>query len=316
MMKFQNKKNKSTQYAIGGTVAVIMLALWIGLPLMSGSSLDSSVSAGNPFRSKVADIGMLGSDISSEAGAPGSPLSGEMINNPATSGENIASSLFQSGPLEEETAAAAATADASASAPAAPSPSGSAGAPSAGAPRGGKVSPINSLTGGNSNTMTTGGMHNKFFGSGSQKSEFAPTTKADLKAPTVDKKSSLVAMLGDSSQKSLAAAKTGNMDQAKGGAASAFGSSAKGPSGENLDGSMEQSAALSGLQMGQTAQDLKKNDPSLNKNKITPPSKPEDATDENEEMKQQIKMMIIKMVLQMALGAVFGPVAGAAAGAV
>jgi hypothetical protein len=98
MMKFQPKKNKSTQYVIGGTVAVIILGIWVSIPLMSGSSLDSSISAGNPFRSKVADIGLLGSDIASEAGAPGSPLSGEMINNPATSGEDIASSLFQSGP--------------------------------------------------------------------------------------------------------------------------------------------------------------------------------------------------------------------------
>jgi len=311
MMKFQNKKSKSTQYAIGGTVAVIMLALWIGLPLMSGSSLDSNVSAGNPFRSKVADIGMLGSDIASEGGAPGSPLSGEMINNPATSGESIASSLFQSGPVEEETAEAAATSDASASAPVAPPPSGSAGAPSAMGPKGGKLAAAASITGGNSNSMTAGGMHNKFFGSGAQKAEFAPAAKADLKPAAVDKKNSLVAMLGSSAQKSESAAKTGNMDQAKGGAASAFGSSAKGPTGENLNGQMEQSSALSGLQMGQTAQDLKKNDPSLSKTKITPPSKPEDATDESEEMKKQIKMMIIQMVLKMALGAVFGPLGAA-----
>jgi len=47
MIRIQNKKSKTTQYAIGGTVAVVILALWIAMPLMSGSSLDSSVSAGN-----------------------------------------------------------------------------------------------------------------------------------------------------------------------------------------------------------------------------------------------------------------------------
>lgn len=306
MMKFQNKKSKSTQYAIGGTVAVIILALWIALPLMSGSSLDSSVSAGNPFRSKVADIGMLGSDISSEAGAPGSPLSGEMINNPATSGESIASSLFQSGPLEEETAEAGAVADASASAPSAPGPSGSAGAPAPSGPKG-KLSAAASITGGNSNSMTAGGKFDKFFGSGNQKAELTSANTADIKKMAgADKKNSLVAMLNNSAQKSESAAKTGKADEARGGSAAAFGASSKGPGGENLNGELEHNTSLAGLQMGQTAQDLKKNDPSLSKTKITPPSKPEDATDESEEMKQQLKMMIIQMVLKMALGAVFG----------
>ena len=312
MIRIQAKKNKATQYAIGGTVAVVILALWIAMPLMSGSSLDSSVSAGNPFRSKVADIGMLGSDISSEAGAPGSPLSGEMINNPATSGEDIASSLFQSGPGADETAdsAASATADASAAAPSAPGPSGSAGAPAARGPMG-KLSAAASLAGSNSNSMTAGGKFDKFFGSGNQKAEFAPATKADLKAPVVDKKNSLAAMLSNSAQKSELAAKTGKMDDARGGAASAFGGSAKGPAGDDLNGKLEQNTALSGLQLGQTAQDLKKNDPSLSKTKITPPSKPEDATNESDEMKKQIKMMIIQMVLKMALSAVFGPIGAA-----
>lgn len=316
MMKIQTKKSKTTQYAIGGTVAVVILALWIAMPLMSGSSLDSSVSAGNPFRSKVADIGMLGSDISSEGGAPGSPLSGEMINNPATSGEDIASSLFQSGPVTDETseASASATADASASAPAAPGPSGSAGAPAGRAPAG-KLAAAASLSGSNSNSMTTGGKFDKFFGSGNAKAEVAPITKADLKGAPVDKKNSLVAMLNNSAQKSELAAKTGKMDDSRGGASSAFGASAKGPGGNDLNGQMEQSSALSGLQMGQTAQDLKKNDPSLSKTKVTPPSKPEDVTNESDEMKKQIKMMIIQMVLKAALGIVFQGMMPTGAGA-
>lgn len=307
MMKFQTKKNKSTQYVIGGTVAVIILGFWVSLPLLSGSSLDSSVSAGNPFRSKVADIGMLGSEISSEAGAPGSPLSGEMINNPATSGEDIASSLFQSGIGSEEETPVDATADASAPAPSAPgSGLASAGAPAPSGPRG-KLSAAASITGGNSNSMTAGGTHNKFFGSGGQKAEFTAAAPADFKKIAAnDKKSSLVAMLSGSADKSLLAAKTGKADEARGGAASAFGGSVKGGASDNLNGELERGSALSGLQLGQTAADLKKNDPSLSKTKITPPAKPEDNKDASEEMKNQIKMMVIQMVLKMALGMVFG----------
>lgn len=305
MMKFQTKRNKSSQYVIGGTVAVIILALWISLPLMSGSSLDSSVSTGNPFKSRVADISLLGSDISSEAGAPGSPLNGSMINNPATSGEDMASSLFQSGPGEDTPAVpeAAASADAAAAPDGAPSASG--GVPSPGGSRG-KLAAAASLSGSNSGSMTTGGLHNKFFGAGSQKSDFTPALSADQgKMAARDAKNSSLAMLSNSADKSKLAAKTGNMDAARGGGASAFANTAK-ASGSDMGDDLEGKAAQSGLQLGQTAQDLKKNDPSLNKTKITPPSPPKDATNESEKMKQELKMMVIKMVLQMALGAVFG----------
>jgi hypothetical protein len=305
MMKFQTKKGgKSTQYAIGGTVAVIILGLWVSLPLMSGSTLDSRVSAGNPFRSKVADIGLLGSDISSEAGAPGSPLSGAMINNPATSGEDIASSLFQSGPLSEDPVDVSASASAEAGAPSPGAPSASAAAP-APAGAGSKLRAAASITAGNSNSATAGGTHNKFFGAGAQKSEFAPVAPSEVKKPVIDKKTALTAMLSSSAEKSKAAAASGKMDDAKGGSAAAFGGAAP-AKGLDLNDDYEQQSTASGLQMGQTAQDLKKNDPSLSKTKITPPSKPEDATDESEEMKNQIKMMVIQMVLKMALGMVFG----------
>ena len=296
-MKFQTKKNKSTQYVIGGTVAVIILGLWISLPLMTGSSLDSNVSAGNPFRSRVADISLLGSDISAEGGAPGSPLSGEMINNPATSGDETASSLFQSGPSEDEAAAPSASGSGSAGIP---------GGSSGSAPRG-KLSAAASITSGNSSSMSSGGKHDKFFGSGNQKSEFAPVAPTDFKkTASEDKKSALVAMLNSSADKSSLAAKSGKMDEARGGSGSAFANTSKGPGGNDLNGALEKNSALAGLQMGQTAQDLKKNDPSLSKTKITPPSKPEDETDKSEEAKQQLKMMIIQMVLKMAIGMVFG----------
>ncbi|MBI4349851.1 MAG: hypothetical protein HY550_00275 [Elusimicrobia bacterium] len=308
MIKLQAKKNKSKQYVIGGTVAVVILALWISLPLMSGSSLDSNVSAGNPFKSRVADISLLGSDISSEGGAPGSPLSGAMIDNPATSGYDIASSLFNSGLGGEEPADASADAHASAPGASASAPaSASAGAPAPSGPRG-KLSAAASITGGNANSMSSGGKHDKFFGgAGSQKSEFAPTAPADIKKmAAADKKAGLVAMLSGSAEKSGLAAKSGKLDSAKGGASSAFANTAKGPGGTDLNGDLENKSSGSGLQLGQTAQDLKKNDPSLSKSKVTPPSQPEDVTDKDEEMRNQIKMMVIQMVLKMALGMVFG----------
>jgi len=297
MIKIQSKKSKSTQYIIGGTVGVLILALWISLPLMSGSSMDGSVSAGNPFKSKVADLSAL-SDIPSEGGAPGSPLSGEMINNPATSGEDIASSLFQSGPDQEPVAEASASADASASAPGA-APSASAGAPSAAGPTA-KLSAAASITGGNSNSMTAGGLHNKFFGSGGNKADIAPATGADIKKmAAADKKAGLVAMLNNTADKSILAAKAGNAAASQSGAASAFANTGK-ASGSDLNNDFESQSAESGLQLGQTAQDLKKSDPSLSKTKITPPAKPEDVTDKNDEMKKMIMQMVIQAVIKIA----------------
>ena len=297
-MKFPTKRSKSTQYVIGGTVGVLILALWISLPLLSGSSMEGSVAAGNPFKSKVADLSAL-SDIPSEGGAPGSPLSGEMINNPATSGEDIASSLFQSG-IGEETPEASASADASASAPDVPSASGGAPMPSAGGPKA-KLAAAASITGGNSNSMTAGGIHNKFFGSGNNKAEVAPALPADMKKMAApDKKGTLAALLSNTADKSKLAANSGSMDASKGGASAAFTNTAKAGGSADLNSDLEAKSLESGLQLGQTAQDLKKSDPSLSKSKVTPPSKPEDATDESEEMKNQIKMMIIQMVLKAA----------------
>jgi hypothetical protein len=292
MIKIQNKKSKPTQYVIGGTVAVIILGLWVSLPLMNGSSADSSVSAGNPFHSKVADISSLGSEVSSEGGAPGSPLSGEMINNPATSGEEMASSLFQSGPSEEPVPEASASASVDAVAPSAGGiPSSSAGAPAMAAR--GKLNATASIAGGNSNSMTAGGVHNKFFGTGNQKSEFAPALPGpDLKKMAApDKKSALVAMLGGAADKSQLAAKTGNMDAAKGGASAAFANTAK-ANPLDMNSNLDAQSVASGLQMGQTAQDLKKSDPGMTKHK-----------DADAEMKKQIMQMIIQAVIKVALGA-------------
>ena len=301
MMRFQAKRSKTTQYAIGAVVGIIIVALWISIPLMSGSSSDASVSAGNPFHSQVADISVLGSDIPSEGGAPGSPLSGEMINNPATSGEEIASSLFQSGadeeaPLAEPSAdAGAAPSAAPSSAPGIPSPSGSGS--------GAKLSMAASLSGGNSNSMTAGGVHNKFFGGGNQKAELAPISGADIKKmASADKPGGLVAMLGAANEKSQLAARTGSMDAAKGGASEAFGGAAK-PGAADLNGKLEDQAAVSGLELGEVAADLKKSDPSISKKKVKLPEPKAEKDDKaSDEMKQMIIQMIISAVLKVALG--------------
>jgi len=304
MIKIQTRKNKTTQYVIGGAVAVIILGLWVSLPLMNGSSLDSSVSAGNPFRSKVADISSLGSDIPSEGGAPGSPLSGEMINNPATSGEEVASSLFESGPAGDEPAAEV-TANASVSAPL-PAIPGFSGAPAPSGP-GAKLNAVSSISGGNSNSMTAGGQHNKFFGSGAQKADFAPAAGADLKKmAAADKKPGLLAMLNNTAEKSQLAAKTGGMDAAKGGSAEAFTNSAK-AGASDLNDDMENQSSSSGLQLGQTAQDLKKNDPNISKYKVTMPE-PKPVKDDKSD--QEMKKMIMQMLISSFLGPMFGAMAG------
>lgn len=301
MIRLQTKKPKPTQYIVGGAVAVIILFAWISLPLMSNSSLDSSVSVGNPFKSKVSDIGSLMGDIPSEGGAPGSPLSGEMTDNPATSGESLISSLFQSGAGDEETAADA-SASAGVSGPLPGKYSASAPAPSLGA-LGAKLAPQASITGGNSNSMSTGGPHNKFFGSSNAKTDIAPAPGLNANiGREAGKKNALVAMLSNAADKSRSAAKTGSMDAAKGGAASAFEKSAKAGTSD-LTTDLENSSVASGLGMGQAAQDLKKNDPNLSSHKVQMPE-PKAVKEDNSD--EEMKKMIMQMIIQATLGSVFG----------
>jgi len=303
MIQLQNKKSKSGQYLLGGIIAIIILIAWISLPLMSNSSLDSSASSGNPFKSRVSDIGALGEGIPSEGGAPGSPLSGEMIDNPATSGESLASSLFQSGSDGDDALSAETGAPADIPAPDMTGKfSASASAPSPGA-GGAKLAPQASITGGNSSSMSTGGAHNKFFGNGNRKSDFAPAGDLKLgKAPDAANKSALVAMLSNAADKSQLAAKTGSIDAAKGGAASAFEKSAK-AGGSDLNTGLEDGAAASGLSLGQAAQDLKKNDPNLSSHKVQMPEPTAVKTDDSD---AEMKKMIMQMIIQATLGSMFG----------
>ena len=97
MLNLKGKKGKTIQYAIGGVVGFIILVLWFSVPLMDKSAWNTAVPEGNPFSSKSVDLRGLSDGMGYESGAPGGPLSGEMIYNPATSGEDINSSLYNGG---------------------------------------------------------------------------------------------------------------------------------------------------------------------------------------------------------------------------
>lgn len=97
MLNLKGKKSKTAQYAIGGVVGFVILILWFSVPLMDKSAWNTAVPEGNPFSSKSVDLRGLSDGMSYESGAPGSPLSGAMIDNPATSGQDINSSLYSSG---------------------------------------------------------------------------------------------------------------------------------------------------------------------------------------------------------------------------
>ena len=306
MIKMMERKSKTKQYVIGGAVAVVILCLWVSIPLMQNSSMDSSVASGNFFKTKTADVNSLGNDIPQEGGAPGYALNGEMLNNPATSGENMASSLFQSGP-DDETDAAAAT-DADKSPAPLPGMSASSGAPSP-SPSGPKsrLSAMPSMTAGNSNSMTVGGTHDKFFGSGAAKSNFAPASDLGLKNTAAsDKRNSLVAMLQKTEEKSALAAKAPNLASAAGSATSAFEKTSK-PDTSNLNTDMEQNSASSGLALGAAAQDLKRNDPQLSKSKVSLPE-PKPVKDDSKAADEEMKKMIMQMLISSVIGPMFSSI--------
>ena len=312
------KKNKPVQYVVGGVIAVIILGFWISMPLMNNSSFSSSVTAGNPFNSRVANIATLGgSDVASEGGAAGGAMSGEMINNPATSGEEILSSLFQSGASDETgTEAAAAPADASADAPSVGGPGSGSGGDSSPAPSprpGGKLAPAASIGGTSGGSMTAGAAsnHGKFFGTGgSQRPDFAALGGGpDLKkiAEEPGKKNVSTSLLNTAAEKSKTALKTDDLASQRGSASAAFTGGGKNAMADLAKNVEKSGDAVTGLNDGaSTTGNLKKSDPSISKRKVTPPAvnsaKEEQSKDPNEELKQ----MLIKMLMQSAMGMIFG----------
>lgn len=310
MVQITAKRSKTKQYVIGGAVSVVILCAWISIPLMQSSSMDSSVAPANFFKTRVADVGSLGNDIPQEGGAPGYALNGEMLNNPVTSGENIASSLFQSGMDEETAPAETPAADSAGSQPPVSNTSASAGAPdpSFSGSRG-KLTPVSSIAGGNSNSMTAGAAHNKFFGSGAAKTDFAPVSDQGFKnAAADDKRGTLTAMLQKTAEKSAQAARSSDLASAASGATSAFEKIVKANT-SSLNNDAAQSAASSGLSLGAAAQDLKRNDPQINKKNVTLPTPKPLITDD-----ERAKQMLIQIVMQLVMSSLMGPMFGTMAG--
>jgi hypothetical protein len=280
-----------------------VIFFWMSLPLMQKSSFDTSVPTGNPFKSRSVDLNAL--DIPSEASAPGYALSGAMTDNPATSGDMADSSLFSSGMGE---LAGGETAEASVSDGTGASASASAdiSAPSAlpGRTPRPKMSAPGSLSGGNGNSMTAGGVHNKFFGGSNAKAEIAPSKLPEVKKSALsDKKAAgLMAALAAAEKKSVASAGM-KVDDSRGGAAGAF-HGATAASKTHLDEELENDSAVAGLELGKVDSDLKKNDPSINNKKFKPPEVPEPTlAEKNDEM---YKQMIMQMLISQVLGPMFG----------
>jgi hypothetical protein len=303
MIKLNEKKQKMTQYVVGGVVAVIVLFVWISIPLMQNSSLDSPAGPANLFRTKTADVSALGNDIPPEGGAPGYSLNGGMLNNPVTSGENIASTLFQSGP--EEASATGAAADASV--PGVPRPGAAASAsasvePPANAAPKSKLGTVPSITAGNSNSMTSGGTHGKFFGTGAaeKREELVLPDKGFKKPMAADKRTAMMSALQEMEGQSSLAARSFGAAASRSGASAAF-ERGGGAGATNLSTDLEKSAMGSGMELGEAAQDLKSNDPHLGKKNINFPTPKPEPADEDEAMKR----MIMQMLLSSLIGGLF-----------
>ena len=307
MIKLTGSRSKTKQYVIGGAFAVIILCLWISIPLQN-SSVDSSTVSGRLFKTSAADVSSLGGDIPQEGGAPGYALNAEMLNNPAATGESIASSLFQSSP-EDETAPISEPMAGPARRPGPPNMSASAGGPGSysSAPKG-KLNFTSAGASGGANSATSGGVHNRLFGSGAAKLDYAPVSRQSYKsAAPSDKRNALVAMLQKTDEKSALAARSANPVAAASGATSAFEKTGQaGASDLNTD--VEEGAAASGLALGAAAQDLKRSDPEINKKKVTLPQ-PTAVKDDNSD--EEMKKMIIQTVLNSVLG-MFGSMIGSA----
>ncbi|MCG2726857.1 MAG: hypothetical protein L6420_11515 [Elusimicrobia bacterium] len=304
MPNIWGKKGRAAQYAIGGAVAFIILLLWISVPLMDRSAWNTSVPESNPFSSKSVNLRGLSDGMGYESGAPGSPLSGELTYNPATSGEDIHSSLYNSGFDELASDSESGDAGAVASKGSSSKYSPSANTPSSNVTRG-KLSKVPSFGSGGSNTGTTGNRHSKFFGDGNDRAKF-DTTSPNAPIGKVKKDSKLLASVNNSQKKSKEALDfKGKDEMGRSGIAAAFNKLVDADNSEILT-NLEDSAAESGIVEGEIGDGLKKSDPNLNKSDISLPE-PEEA-DEADDNDEQYKQMLIKMMLNATVGSVFGAI--------
>lgn len=307
-MAMTAKKPKKTQYIIGSVVAVLILFMWISLPLMNKTGSSSSAAYAGNFSKKSADLSLLSDGAGADA--PGAPLSGELIDNPATALDMAASSLFSSGDDSSQTAESQAESSSGATADGGvPTPSDP-GSNYGSVPKG-KLSVLPSLTAGNANSNTVGGTHNKFFGQETAKADFKPSDLSDIK-PKTEKGQAILASLKNAQDQSIKAAKSQNLDDARNSASSAFGASVKADNSK-LETEEEKKFADAGVQLGKVDQNLKKNDPSLTKKDIKLPEPKEAEVDNSEE---EMKKMLMQMILQATVGSIFGGIGSAISGSI
>jgi len=300
-----NDKKKKVQYIVGGVIAFILLVLWITAPLSNKSGWDVAVSNPYGMSKKSADLALLDS---AGADAPGLPLTGALIDNPATKLDLEASSLFRMpeseityeenrDKLDGENGNSTGSADALSSPPS-PNPGG------AGYVKG-KLNKLPSLTGGNSGTMTVGTVHNKFFGQEAAKSELVPLDSKinDIKS---NKKNFALEALKHADLESKKALEAKNSDESRGAATSAFEKSQKVDS-YYLNSKEENDSYQSGIELSKVESDFKRNDPAISNKKIALP-KPTKDEDESKKMEEEIKKMLLQMIIQATVGQVFGAI--------
>lgn len=303
------KKPKKTQYIIGSIVAVLILFMWISLPLMNKTGTSSSAAYGGTFSKKSADLSLLADGAGADA--PGAPLSGELIDNPATALDMAASSLFSSGDSSENPSETTSESSANSTADGnVPVPDANTGSNYGSVPKG-KLNVLPSLTAGNSNTNTVGGTHNKFFGQDTAKADFKPSDLGDIK-PKSEKGQALLASLKNAQDQSVKAANSANLSDAKNAATQAFGASVKADDSK-LNTETEQKFAEAGMQLGKVDTSMKKNDPSLTKKEIKLPEPKEMEVDNSDE---EMKKMLMQMIIQATVGAVFSGIGGAISGSI
>ncbi|MBI4057375.1 MAG: hypothetical protein HY399_07525 [Elusimicrobia bacterium] len=275
------KKNDLSRYAWIGILVVIAMVGWMSLPLLQKSSTDSSVAVPHRSKSRAVNLNTLG--LSPEVGAPGSPLTGEMIDNPATAPDGSSSALY-SGKKEgiyfsEEDLNSEKSASSNASATA----SGTTGskAPSymdvsnpVSRP---KLSAMPSLSGGGAGTTAMGkiGGNTPFFGKGAGEAAIDPKSlfAANMGKPALDTgRSATMSNLISSERASQQAVMTPG-DAAKSGATRGFEATKQDPALQKTG--QQNFIGPAGLSYDGTVADLKKNDSSLSKKKIIPPPLPD-----------------------------------------
>jgi hypothetical protein len=300
-------KKKKTQYIIASIIAILILCLWVTLPVLdSGMGKGGSSSYG--MQKKSADLALLDS---AGVDAPGQPLNGSMIDNPATSLDLTASSLFKMPGQDGEAASDIASSESSSvdsdsekidsdvSAPNVPVPSADKGFTK------GKLSRLPSLSSGGGSSLTVGGNHSKFFGQENVKADLVPlnTNSNDIKST---KNNVALSALKHAEQGSFMAANAKNADAAKSSATSAFEKTKK-TDESFLNSKEEKEYSKSGVEFSNAVSDLKKSDPSLSKKKIALPQPVKDE-DESKQMEEQIKQMLLQMIIQATVGQVFGAI--------